>query len=214
MAWGGARTGAGRKRLERHDKVPHRTRPAHRDIHPMHVTLRRLPNMPSFRRQSVQTMMLGQMRRLNDADFQIVHFSIQGNHLHLIVEAVDRETITRKMAGLAISFAKRFNRDVLRRKRGKVWRDRYFRRDVVGAGEMNTLLRYVFGNAKKHGEIPRDAAMLDPYSSAWTFDGWDVKLARPPDVEHWPRPRPRTRLLRIDWIAMGGLLPIAGSPRS
>src|SRR6185503_7599973 len=168
MAWGGAREGAGRKRLERRKKVPHRTRPAHRDIHPMHITLRRLPNLPSFRQQRVGTMMLRQIRRLNDDDFQIVHFSIQGNHLHLVVEAVDRDAVTRKMRGLAISFAKCFNRDVLRRKRGKVWGDRYFRRDVVGAREMNTLLRYVFGNAKKHGEIPRDAAVLDPYSSAWT----------------------------------------------
>jgi hypothetical protein len=78
---------------------------------------------------------------------------------------------------------------------------------------MNTVLRYVFGNAKKHGEIPRDALVHDPYSTAWTFDGWDVAIPPPPGVEHWPRVVPRTRLLKVDWIAWG-LLPVAGGPRS
>ena len=212
-AWGGARPGAGRKRLARRKSVPHRTRPAHREIHPMHITLRRIPLLPSFRKERIREMVLRQIHRLNDKTFQIVHFSIQANHLHLIVEADTRETITKKMMGFAISFAKRLNAHVLRGRRGKVWSDRYFRRDVVGAGEMNNVLRYVFGNAKRHGVIPPDAAVLDDYSSAWTFDGWDVKLRPPVGVDHWPRPHPRTRLLRIDWIG-GGLLPIAAAPRA
>jgi hypothetical protein len=98
---------------------------------------------------------------------------------------------------------------MLGNRRGKVWADRYFRRDVTTASEMNNVLRYVFNNAKKHGEIPPDVITFDPYSTAWTFDGWEVDIPTPKNSEHWPRPAPRTRLLRIDWITHG-LLSITG----
>jgi REP element-mobilizing transposase RayT len=184
--------------------VPHRVRPAHHERHPMHVTMRRVPNLPSFRQQRVGELVLRQMRRLNDEHFQIVHFSIQTNHVHLIVEGRDHETVTRKLWSLMVSFAKRLNA-MLGSRRGKVWADRHYRRDVVGSREMNAVLRYVFNNAKKHGEIPAHVIMLDPYSTAWTFDGWEIEIPTPNNSDHWPRPAPRTRLLKIDWIRHGRL---------
>lgn len=208
---GGCRPGAGRKRKAPRPRLPHRARPRHDARHPVHVTLRRRAGLPSFRQQRVGALLLGLIRRLNDAGFQIVHFSIQSNHVHLIVEASDRETLRRKASGFAISFARRLNQDLLGGRRGKVWEDRHFRRDIEGAREMHAVLRYVLGNAKKHGVIPADAVELDPYSSAWTFRGWDVAFERPPGVDHWPRPEPRTQLLREDWLAWG-LVPVLGAP--
>src|SRR5688572_15407288 len=108
----------------------------------MHVTMRRMPNLPSFRKQRVGELVLRQMRRLNDELFQIVHFSIQSNHLHLIAEARDRAAAMRKLSGFMVSFAKRLNA-MLGNRRGKVWADRHYRRDVVTAREMNAVLRYV-----------------------------------------------------------------------
>ena len=178
----------------------------------MHITARARPGLPSFRAQRIAMLVWLQMRRLNDERFQIVHFSIQKDHVHLIVEANDRETIIRKMQGFMISFAKRLNL-LLGRKRGKVWSDRYFRRDVTGSRDMHNVLAYVFGNAKKHGIIPRDALVLDSGSSAWTFEGWDLRVELPPDKNRWKPPRPRTRLLRKDWIAHG-LLRVSSVPRS
>lgn len=131
--------------------------------------------------------MLGLIRRLYDAGFQIVHFSIQPNHVHLIVEADDRDALRRKMSGFAISFARRLNQDVLGGRRGQVWDDRYHRRDIEGPREMHAVLRYV------------------------TFRGWDVRFERPPGIEHWPRPEPRTQLLKEDWLAWG-LVPVLGAP--
>ena len=152
-----------------------------------------------------------QMRRLNDATFQIVHFSVQSNHVHLIVEAADRETIIAKMSGFMISFAKRLNGRVLEGRKGKVWRERYYRRDITLSREMHNVLAYVFGNAKKHGEIPRDALHLDPYSTAWTFDDLPVEL--PKANERWKPPRPMTELLKRQWI-VHGLLRVGGAPRA
>jgi len=178
----------------------------------MHVTSRAVRGLPSFRAQRIASLVLLQMRRLNDASFQIVHFSVQTNHLHLVVEAVDRETVIKKMQGFMISFAKRLNK-IVGRKRGKVWSDRYYRRDIVRAREMRNVLAYVFGNAKKHGLIPRDAVEIDYASSAWTFDGWDVEPLLPDAKLRWKPPEPKTPLLKSEW-RLYGALPIAGCPRS
>ena len=169
----------------------------------MHITMRRVANLPSFRQQRVRRLVLQQMRRLNDEIFQLVHFSIQSNHLHLIVEARDREAIIRKIQGFMVAFAKRLN-TMLGGRRGKVWSDRYFRRDVMTSREMHALLRYVFHNAKKHGALA-SGVTLDAFSSAWTFDGWDAEVPRPDDEVEWPRPTPRTRLLKIGWFQQGPL---------
>jgi putative transposase len=211
MSRGGARPGAGRKRLERYSYVPHRTRAAHASRHPMHVTARAVRGLPSFRQQRIASLVLLQMRRLNDEAFQIVHFSVQSNHLHLIVEADDRETVIRKMSGFMISFAKRLNLRIGRR--GKVWRERYYRRDVTRTREMHNVLAYVFGNAKKHGIIARDALEIDYLSSAYAFDGWDLPVVKPPENMRFEPPKPTTELLRTQW-RMHGLLRVVGSPRS
>ena len=177
----------------------------------MHVTTRAIEGLPSFREQPILSLVLLQMRRLNDDRFQIVHFSVQTDHLHMIVEADDGDVITRKLAGFMISFARRLN--ALLARCGKVWRERAHWRDITTAREMYNVLAYVFGNAKKHGLIPADELRGDPASSAWTFDGWDVAVEAPPDELRWTPPEPRTELLRRNWITQG-LLRLGAAPRA
>jgi hypothetical protein len=91
-----------------------------------------------------------QRRRRYKDDFRVIHFSIQSNHLHLIVEAdTERakgryEPLRSGVSGLEIAFARRLNR-MLRRK-GKVWADRYHRRDLKTPTETAIGLSYVFNN--------------------------------------------------------------------
>lgn len=210
MGHGGARRGAGRKRLDAHAYVPHVARVAKAGKYPMHVTARAVRGLPSFRESRIGSLVLLQLRRLNDTTFQISHHSVQKNHVHLIVEADDRPTVSRKMSGFMASFAKRLNVELGRT--GKVWRERFYCRDVTTASEMHNVLTYVFGNAKKHGDIPRDSLQLDSFSSAWTFDGWDRPVDLPPEKIRWTPPEPRTELLQRDWIAYG-LLRVGGAPR-
>jgi hypothetical protein len=190
-----------RKKLAKHGYVPHHSRPVRAGDYPVHVTARAIAGLPSFREHRIGSLVLLQLRRLNDPTFQIAHHSVQSNHVHLIVEALDGQTIARKMNGFMGSFAKRLNVELGRR--GPVWRERYFARDIVDARDMHNVLTYVFDNAKKHGEIPRDAPQLDPFSSAWTFDGWDRLVELPPEPFRWKPPVPRTERLERDWIAHG-----------
>jgi hypothetical protein len=113
---GGARAGAGRKRLPagaRH--TSHRPRPRHRAAHPVHITMR--AGLRSLRSQFVAPTVLGALRAANRPGFRVVHHSIQANHLHLIIEAHSAEMLSSGMRGLAVRLARRVNRLLFRRGR-------------------------------------------------------------------------------------------------
>jgi hypothetical protein len=60
---------------------------------------------------------------LRQLGFPLVHYSVQGNHVHLLVEANDEKALSKGMNGLGTRIARRLNR-VMGRK-GKVLDDRY-----------------------------------------------------------------------------------------
>jgi REP element-mobilizing transposase RayT len=89
-------------------------------------------------------------------------FSIQGNHIHLIVEADGRDSLTRGMQGLSIRLARSLNR--LMQRRGKVLADRYHAHLLRTPSEVRRALDYVLDNARRH--FGARAAIIDCYSSA------------------------------------------------
>src|SRR6266550_943178 len=66
--------------------VPHRVRPEHKTRHPVHVTLRAGRGLPSLREQVIFLEMRGALGRTARSWFRVVHFSVQANHVHLLVE--------------------------------------------------------------------------------------------------------------------------------
>ena len=205
--WGGARKGAGRKRKSgARAGVPHVARPPHKKRHPVHVTLRARGDLPSFRAQRIERLLrevlTRQKKRRYESSFQVAHFSIQAEHLHLIVEA-DETTLRTGVSGFVISFARLLNKMLSRS--GRVWADRYHRHDLATPSEVRNALRYLFQNWKKHS-IVKAAGFVDPYSSAGRFDGWSGRVQRVwQDTEPWPACRPRTWLLAEGWRKSGVL---------
>jgi REP element-mobilizing transposase RayT len=206
-------------------RVHHRARPAHKGRHPVHITLRARHGLPSFRQQLVHALILrvlrDQRRRAYGATFQIVHFSIQSNHVHMIVEADDgplvsssstkgpsRKTPLRSgVSGFVIAFAKRLN--AMFKRKGKVWDDRYHRHDLESPHEVKTSVRYVINNFRKHGHVTFGMGAFDYYSSAQHFDGWSEGLfAQFREPEPWTETAPRTWLLAQGWKVHGLISPL------
>ncbi len=160
--WGGRRTGAGRKPATPRRNVSHVVRPRHQRAHPVHVVLRsRVRSLRSqFMFPTLRRALAGATRAR--ADFRIVHFSVQSDHLHLIVEADTRLALSRGMQGLAIRIAKRVNRLIFRR--GTFWSDRFYARALTSPRTVKHAVRYVLNNFRKHGEVVRGSG--DPCSSA------------------------------------------------
>lgn len=98
VVWGGRRKGAGRKRGER-ALVLHRRRPEHKARYPVHVTLRALPDVGSLRAWRAFHAAEGAIARASRSGFRVVHYSVQGDHVHAIVEAPDKRTLAAGVQG-------------------------------------------------------------------------------------------------------------------
>jgi len=178
------------------------------------VTVTVRPRIPSLRAEllcrGVKEALLQQRKKLEreagegvgvGTGFQIVHFTIQATHLHLIVEASDKRTLARGVMGLEIRVARTINK--LLKRTGRFWKERYHRHDLRTPTETRNVLRYVLLNVQKHHRIAIDRAFADPQSSAASFDGF----SRPPRLvengQPWAFVKPRTWLLGVGWRRYG-----------
>ena len=123
---GGWRPGAGRKAGPR-PRVRHRSREGFSGARPCLVTLKVRTGIASLRRPDVVREVEDAFRRgrarAGRERFRLAHYSIQGNHLHAIVEAEGTDALGRGMMSVAIRFARAVNRALGRR--GRVLEDRY-----------------------------------------------------------------------------------------
>ncbi len=145
--WGGARKGAGRK-PRRRPSMPHVTRPKVDARYPVQVTIRATPGLPSLRSPRVFGALRRAIARASVDRFRVIHFSIQQDHGHFIVEGDEARRARGGAHGLAIRLALAVNR-VLGRK-GKVVGDRYPR--VRSRRHDRVQTRYIGdGTDKAHG---------------------------------------------------------------
>lgn len=203
--WGGRREGAGRKRGPS-PRDPHRRRPSLAARFPCHVTLKVRRELPSLR--SVRLVL--EMERsfavtCERGRFRVVHYSIQTDHVHLIVEAASSRDLAAGMKSIGTRLARAVNRILGRR--GAVLADRYHRHVLRSPHEVRHAIAYVLLNARRHlakrgRPLPRPAA-IDPASSGRWFDGWrrDTRNGAPSGPS--PVARPRTWLLATGWRRYG-----------
>lgn len=104
---------------------------------------------------------------------RIVHFSVQGNHMHVIVEADDRPSLYRAMKGLSVRIARRMNK--MMRRKGRVLGDRYHTHVLRTKREARNAVAYMRENHRKHGMAVPRALKVDPFSS-W---GCSIDLPTP-----------------------------------
>lgn len=97
--WGGRRPGAGRKRRGSRPNVSHKARPYHDAAHPAHVTLRATRGVPSLRGLRAFHALRDAIRVAQRDTLRICHFSVQSNHVHLLVEGANRDALIRGVQG-------------------------------------------------------------------------------------------------------------------
>jgi REP element-mobilizing transposase RayT len=146
------------------------------------------------------------------SEFRLVHYSLQGNHAHLVVEARDQQALGRGMKAIGARLARAVNRVMGRS--GPVLADRYHARLLPTPKEVRSALRYVLLNARRHAAPAKTtlarAVRIDPASSARWFDGWKGKSPVPSALEPPAAravARARTWLLSVGWRRHGLLDP-------
>ena len=173
----------------------------------MHVTLRGLHGLPSFRRQgfykALEKVVRCMMRR---NDFRIVEYSVQDTHIHMIVEAASKEALANGMKSFTGASNWALNK-AWGRKRGKVWADRYHRQDLGSPKQVRNALVYCLNNYKKHAGLPEGDTHVDECSSGPWFVGWSEGRARKTPDRPRPTALPQTALLQSLWQKYGRIHP-------
>jgi REP element-mobilizing transposase RayT len=204
--WGGARKGAGRKKSPARRDPIHGARPAVSRHQPQHVVLRTVEGLPRLRTPKIyEAIRVAMAKLLERPDFRVVQMSIQHNHLHFVVEAEDKDTLSHGMRALAIRCARAINNALGRT--GRVFAFRYHATAITSPRQMRHLLSYVLNNWRHHQEDKRSPrarqALVDPYSSALDFAGWKERFAIPAEYGRLPVARAETWLMNVGWKRHG-----------
>ena len=132
------------------------------------------------------------------SQLRVVHFSVQGNHLHLVCATPSAEALAAGVKGLSVRIARGLSHIMSRC--GPVFADRYHAHVLKTPAEGCRALAYVLGNfashARRRGERVPDG-WADPYSSTGLVAGRAVA----PGFLHTDHPLdvvspPRSWLLR------------------
>jgi hypothetical protein len=92
------------------------------------MTLRAIPGLPSLRAGRIFPALRLALGASSKRAFRVVHYSVQVNHVHLLVEADSAVALARGGQGLSIRLAKAINR--LLERHGRVWSDRFHARPL------------------------------------------------------------------------------------
>jgi REP element-mobilizing transposase RayT len=173
--------------------VPHVARPAVSRHRPHHITVRVARGTWNLRSQRCFRPIRAALGAVNErGGVRVVHFSVQHNHVHLIVEAKDRRTMSNAMRALLIRVARGINR--VMGVRGRRFDGRYHEHVLRTPTETRNALRYVIRNRAHHldqwGKPARP--FVDEYSS------------ESPALEPLLR-APGSWLLREGWMKAGPL---------
>ena len=92
---------------------------------------------------------------------EIIHYSLEHDHVHLYAEARDNGTLAQGMKALGVTLAKRINGYF--KSKGSCYKTRYHLRILKSASEVKNVLNYILKNGIKH---KRTKNVVDPYNSA------------------------------------------------
>ena len=172
--------------------MSHKRRPEHARRFPLHAVLRAREDVPRLRRSEIFREIRQALADGAERDgFRLVHFSVQGNHIHLVVEAMDRRALARGMQGLAIRIARAINRAAGRK--GRVFSDHYFARELRTPAEVRRAVRYVLDNFILQAQLhtpqtdSRASSLMAPRTWLLTT-GWLRSRAGPLPIAYWSVP--------------------------
>jgi putative transposase len=170
--WGGKRKGAGCKPKGARAGLRHEKRQTLSARFPVHVTWRMHPDVWNLRSRRCFARLSKAFWQASRVGFKLVHYSVQGNHVHLLVEAQDAGALSRGMCGLGVRVARGLNRVMQRR--GTVLADRYHAHVLKTPSEARRARAYLLSNARKHYGV----IGIDPYTSTTPVVEPDTFLMR------------------------------------
>jgi putative transposase len=173
---GGKRRGAGRKPNGNKAGVSHLARPVIRRTAPVHVTMkmdRRVANLRCKKMFAVIRRALHAGAKAHGG--RIVQFSVQGDHIHLLVEASSNMALSKCMQGFSVRVAVGLNRCMSTK--GKVFADRFHSHLLRTPTEVRNARHYIRNNYRQHA-AKRGRTLPSGWVDLYSSDGAGIELPR------------------------------------
>ncbi len=164
---GGPRPGAGRPR--KHSKgVSHSQREKITSRTPLHINFKynayvRTPKMMDIISRAIHNCA--------KHDFNVTHFSLQSNHIHLIAETKNNSTLTTGMRSLTVTLVRGLNK-------GSIQLERYHLHVLKTPREVRNALDYVLHNDIKHtGKMDKKYTKVVGKEKSWLLTSSSTDIA-------------------------------------
>ncbi len=188
---GGRRPGSGRRRI--HSKgVAHRMREEVSTRVPMDINFK---YKAFIKNKQCLKLLKKAILNARSHGLRVIHFSLQSNYIHLIVESENNSILTTGMRSLTVTFAKGL-------KKGRVQLERYHLHVLRSIRETKNAVRYVVFNQQKHEK--GTYSKVDEYSSVLSHKEWIKEFAKRGKMtlligkrSEWESDKVRSYLLRI-----------------
>lgn len=152
--------GAGRKPI--HDKgIRHISREIIERPSSLHITIKVRANKADIQNKKILKALHRAIMRARFKSLKVIHYTLEYNHVHLLVECASNYRLGRAMQAFGICFAKAINKAKL--SKGTVYKHRYHLRKIRSAQDLKRVINYIFSNGIKH---KRTKSIIDPYNSS------------------------------------------------
>ncbi|MDO9181155.1 MAG: transposase [Bacteriovorax sp.] len=140
--------------------IRHISRPRIKRLTALHLTIKVRANKADIKSKKILEALHHAIKRARLKKLKIIHYTLEYNHVHLLVECNDNNILHLGMQALGISFSKAINK--IKSLSGGVYKHRYHFRKLATRRELKNVFHYIINNGKKH---KRATSMIDPYNS-------------------------------------------------
>ncbi|MFA6238714.1 MAG: transposase [Bacteriovorax sp.] len=151
--------GAGRPAI--HDRgIRHIARDEINRPTPLHLTIKIERPKAGLKNKSILKVLHRSIKKARMAGIRIIHYTLEFDHVHLLVEASDKLSTSKGMQSFGITLSKGINK--IKAMKGRVFKTRYHFRKLKTPGEIKNVLNYILGNSIKHKYA---TSIITPYNS-------------------------------------------------
>ena len=138
---------AGRKPI--HDKgIRHIQRERFERESSFHITIKVRQEKSDLQNKMILKALHRAIMKARYKSLKVIHYTLEFNHIHLLVEAYNQEQLSNCMQSFGVTLAKMINK--VKFKKGRVYKHRYHLRRLSSVMELKNVLKYIFNNGIKH----------------------------------------------------------------
>lgn len=126
----------------------------------LHLTIKVRVNKADIQNKRILKALHHAIKRARLKGLKVIHYTLEYNHVHLLVESVDNKILHKGMQSFGITISKAINK--IKQTKGAVYKNRYHLRIINSAKQLKNVLHYIFSNGIKH---KRTNSKIDLFNS-------------------------------------------------